>query len=158
MSLTVVGYLGVTTLHARCYKLPPRRVGIGLADAPPGGPMKRAVLLIGIALAIPHHANAQVAEPTRCSTLPHVLYLQVGDTQVNLLKRLGRALRDNTAQPIALAFFTSGSCVNIANFYAGGALPKSTTFQYVPSQAEDAAWDADNPLHSATLACVPDDA
>jgi len=120
--------------------------------------MTRAVLLIGIALAIPHRANAQVAEPTKCSTLPHVLYMQVGDTQVNLLKRLGRALRDNTAQPISLAFFTSGSCVNISSFYAGSALPKSTTFQYLPSRAEDADWDADNPMHSATLSCVPDDA
>lgn len=110
---------------------------------------------MAFALAVPELAHAQEAK--KCSTLSNVLYLQIGDTQVNLMKRLGRALRDNTANPVSLAWFTSGSCVNIANFYAGGTLPKSTTFQYIPSKAEDPAWDADDLMHSASLPCVPDD-
>jgi hypothetical protein len=121
--------------------------------------MTRFALLAGLALAIPLHAEAQGAR--KCSTLADpakVLYLQVGDTQVNLLKRLGRALRDNTANDLTLVWFTSGSCVNISSFYSGAALPRTTTFQYAPSRAEDATWDADNPMHSATLPCVPDDA
>lgn len=118
--------------------------------------MIRLAAAAAIALAVPAHAQAQEAK--KCSTLNHVLYLQIGDTQVNLVKRLARALRDNPGNDLSLAWFTSGSCVNIASFYAGSALPRSTTFQYAPSQAEDPAWDADDLMHSATLPCVPDDA
>ena len=92
-------------------------------------------------------AHAQVA----CDTLTDPIYLQVGDTQVNLMKRLGRALRDNTAKPITLVYTTSGSCTNIDNFYHHTAAI-TTTMNYIPSTAEDPAWD---PKTSPTLTCTP---
>lgn len=97
-----------------------------------------------LALAIPREAGA-----APCDQLPNPVYLQVGDTQVNLLKRVGRALRDNTDKPITLVFITSGSCTNIQAIYTRVALPAGTNMQYVPSLAEDAAWTPSSP----TLTC-----
>jgi hypothetical protein len=119
--------------------------------------MTRLSILIALALAIasPRHAGAGA-----CEALPGpVVYLQVGDTQTNLLKRLGRALRDNklpggAANPITLVFLTSPSCTNIAAIYTPVPIAATTVMQYLPSVAEDAAWDADDPLHSATLPCT----
>ncbi|HTR54913.1 MAG TPA: hypothetical protein VMJ10_29705 [Kofleriaceae bacterium] len=86
-----------------------------------------------------------------CDTLSNPLYLQVGDTQLNLMRNLGRMLRDNTPEPITLVFTTSGSCTNIDNFYNHTA-PITVDMQYVPSTAEDPAWD---PALSPTLTCTP---
>lgn len=102
--------------------------------------------LVGL-FAAARPASAQVA----CDTLQNPIYLQVGDTQVNLMKRLGRALRDNTPEPITLVYTTSGSCTNIDNFRHHTA-PITTTMSYIPSTAEDPTWD---PKTSAPLTCTP---
>ena len=53
-----------------------------------------------------------------CATLPGtVVYIESGDTQENLLKNLGRKLRD-TAN-ITLAFNLTGSCALTNDIYAG---------------------------------------
>src|SRR5205823_3671668 len=109
--------------------------------------MKSLTLLAAIGIAAP--APARAAAPT-CDTLTNPIYLQVGDTQLNLMKRLGRALRDNTAKPITLVFITSGSCVNIAEMYHMTA-PITVNMQYVPSTAEDPNWLPSSP----TLLCTP---
>jgi hypothetical protein len=107
--------------------------------------MRRLGFLIAVAIAMPQHAGA-----APCDALPNPVYLQVGDTQLNLMKRLGRALRDNPPRPITLVFVTSGSCTNIQAIYTR--IPITTNLQYVPSSAEDAAWD---PRTSPTLTCTP---
>lgn len=91
---------------------------------------------------------ARPAAAATCDTLPNPVYLQVGDTQLNLVKRLGRALRDNPAKPLTLVFVTSGSCTNINAIYTR--VPITGNMQYVPSTAEDAAWTP----ASATLTCT----
>ena len=77
------------------------------------------------------------AGPCNCADLPNPIYLQVGDTQLNLMKALGRKLRDNTSKPITLVWITSGSCANIDLMYhhipAAGI---TGTMSYAPSQAE----------------------
>jgi hypothetical protein len=106
------------------------------------------VAAIVVAIIAGHERPAVAAN---CDTLPPpIVYLQVGDTQLNLMKRLGRALRDNTAHPITLVFTTSGSCVNIDNFYHHTAAI-SAAMQYVPSTLEDGAWTPASP----TLTCTP---
>ncbi len=106
----------------------------------------RISAVIALALAVPRTAGAAVD----CSTLPNPIYLQVGDTQTNLMKRLGRALRDNTAKPITLVFTTAGSCTNIDLMYHMTA-PITANMQYIPSIAEDPNWLPT----SATLPCTP---
>jgi len=86
----------------------------------------------------------------QCATLPSPVYLQVGDTQTNLMKQLGRKLRDNTPRPIALAFVTSGSCTNIDVMYNRSARI-TANMQYIPSTAEDPTWLPTDP----TCPCVP---
>jgi hypothetical protein len=107
-------------------------------------PMRSLILMMGVALALPTHADA-----APCDTLPNPVYLQVGDTQLNLMKRLGRAFRDNAAKPITMVFVTSGSCANIQAIYTR--IPITTNLQYIPSLAEDPAWTP----ASATLTCTP---
>ena len=53
-------------------------------------------VIAALAIARPAHAAITPPPPGPCANLPHPVYLQVGDTQLNLMKRLGRALRDNT--------------------------------------------------------------
>jgi hypothetical protein len=125
--------------------------------------MTRFALLIAIAaaIAVPHRAQA-----ADCSTLPNAVYLQVGDTQQNLMIRLGRALRDNKLpngdpNPITLVYITSGSCSNIAAIYPPTVPIKvTTTMKYIQSKAElgDDVWTPATPTLTCTLdvARVPD--
>ncbi len=92
--------------------------------------------------------QAQAASAADCSTLPNPVYLQVGDTQVNFMKSLGRKLRDNAGNPITLVFSTSGSCTNIEAMYTD--VKVTGNMQYVPSTVEDPAWTT----ASATIACA----
>ena len=105
--------------------------------------MHRLAFLAAIAVATP-------ARAVTCDQLPNPIYLQVGDTQLNLMKRLGRALRDNANKPITLVFITSGSCVNIQEIYHQTA-PITSNMQYVPSMGEDPNWQPTSP----TLLCTP---
>jgi hypothetical protein len=94
-------------------------------------------------------AHSQQSHAIECSALPNPVYFQVGDTQTNLMKSLGRKLRDNTAQPISLVFATAGSCTNIEAMYTDVKLV--TNLQYIPSTVEDPAWTISAPTLSCTL-------
>lgn len=106
----------------------------------------RSLLVLALIGALAPDAGAATPD---CSTLENPVYLQVGDTQTNLMKQLGRALRDNSGKHITLVFTTSGSCTNINGFYTQTAL--TTNFQYIPSVSEDPNWTPSSP----TLACTP---
>jgi hypothetical protein len=97
-------------------------------------------------------ALATPARATNCADLPNPIYLQVGDTQLNLMKALGRKLRDNTPKPITLVWLTAGSCTNIDLMYnhnppAGITLAMS----YAPSLAEAPTFTTANDA----LSCSP---
>ena len=104
----------------------------------------RCLLVLAALALLPQRAHAAT-----CDGLTNVLYAQVGDTQNNLMKRLARALRDNTNKPITLAWITSGSCANIQAIYTRVAIPAGTNMNYVPSVSEDSTWTP----ASATLTC-----
>ena len=110
-----------------------------------GRNMRRVALLVTLASGITSSAYA-----APCGDLPNPIYLQVGDTQANLMKRLGRALRDNTGKPLTLVWITSGSCTNIQAIYKRNA-PITMTMQYVASATEDPAWTPATP----NLTCDP---
>lgn len=122
--------------------------------------MKRWFLAVALAIAAiaPLQAHAQVPS---CTTLPNPVYLQVGDTQQNLLIRLGRKLRDNTPKPITLVYFTSPSCTNIAAIYPPGVpITAGKVMSYIQSQAEipDGTWTPTTAPATCTLdaARIPD--
>jgi hypothetical protein len=115
--------------------------------------MKRSLLLLAAL------AGSRVSDAATCDTLPNPIYLQVGDTQANLMKRLGRALRDNTGKPVTLVWITSGSCTNIQAIYTRVPVPAGTNMNYVPSVAEDGVWTPASPTlmcQAPTGGVVPD--
>jgi hypothetical protein len=74
-----------------------------------------------------------------CATLPGtVVYIESGDTQENLLKNLGRHLRD-TAN-ITIAFNLTGSCTLTNDIYTGAKVVPNGTLKYIPSTAENPTW------------------
>lgn len=108
-------------------------------------PLVAALAMVG--------ASAREAAATDCATLTNPIYLQVGDTQVSLMKSLGRKLRDNAGKPITLVWFANGSCSNIDLIYNHNpAAGITANLSYVPSTAEDPAW---SPTTSTPLTCVP---
>ncbi len=111
--------------------------------------MKRAVLVAAVA------GWAVAADAAPCADLASagqtVVYAQVGDTQNNLMKRLGRLLRDNTDRKLTLVWFTSGSCANITAAYTRVPIPASTVMSYVPSVQEDGAWSPTSPVRTCEM-------
>src|SRR3954464_2044127 len=111
--------------------------------------MRRLLVAALLVFAIPHRAQAA---PCDTLGLGNIIYAQVGDTQNNLMRRLARALRDNTDNPITLVWTTSGSCANISAIYTRVALTTTTNMNYAPSIAENANW---NVATDPTLQCTP---
>jgi hypothetical protein len=84
-----------------------------------------------------------------CASLPGtIIYVESGDTQENLLKNLGRHLRD-TAN-ITLVYNLTGSCTLTSDIYTGAKMVPNGTLKYVPSTAENSSWTAS----AAALTCT----
>lgn len=79
------------------------------------------------------------AQTVDCDDLPNPVYLQIGDTQENLIKRLGKHLRDSTVKPLTLVYLKGSSCVNVDVFESGALLNANPL--YIPSVDEDPAWE-----------------
>lgn len=90
-----------------------------------------------LAFAAPRSAAAADCDTLNLGTL---VYAQVGDTQSQIMKRLARALRGNTAKPITLIWRTSPSCVNIDQIFMQTPIPAATVMQYVADATTDPAW------------------
>jgi hypothetical protein len=115
-----------------------------------GGFMSRYFVPLAVVLAL---GAPRIAAAADCDTLGlgTLVYAQVGDTQTNLMKRMGRALRENTAKPLTLVWRTSPSCVNIDQIFLQTPIPAATVMQYVPSVAEDATWTPASPTLTCTI-------
>ena len=84
-----------------------------------------------------------------CNALPGtVVYVESGDTQENLLKNLGRQLRDQAN--ITLAFNLTGSCTLTNDIYTGAKMVPNGTLKYIPSATENPAWKASQPEATCT--------
>jgi hypothetical protein len=70
-----------------------------------------------------------------CSSLVNPLYIMSGDTQVPVLQTLGKALRQS-ANPMTLVWFATGSCTIINAVYNG--TPLTQVPSYIPA---DPNWD-----------------
>jgi hypothetical protein len=80
-----------------------------------------------------------------CASLVNPLYMMTGDTQVPVLKTLGKALRQG-ANPVTLVWYATGSCTIIDALYNG--TPLKPVPSYIP---DDPAW---NPDTGAIPSCV----
>jgi hypothetical protein len=102
----------------------------------------------GIAIALALAAAAAASAPTsaRAQQVPacasvggtHV-YIESGDTQENLLKVVGRQLRDSA--DITLMFVLTGSCSITSDMYTSSPIVGGTVLDYIPSTAESPTWD-----------------
>jgi hypothetical protein len=90
-----------------------------------------------------------IAPTGPCSMLPStVVYIESGDTQENLLKNLGRHLRD-TAN-IAIVYNLTGSCTLTNDIYTGAKMVPNGTLKYVPSSKENPSWTPASPPATCT--------
>jgi hypothetical protein len=71
-----------------------------------------------------------------CASLVNPLYIMSGDTQVPVLKTLGKALRQGP-NPVTLVWYATGSCTIIDALYNG--TPLKQVPSYIP---DDPSWDA----------------
>jgi hypothetical protein len=84
---------------------------------------------------------------TACASLVNPIYVMSGDTQVPILKALGKSLRQD-ASPVTLVWQATGSCTIIDALYNG--TPLKQNLSYIPA---DPAWD----VTSGTVpSCAPD--
>ncbi|HEY5284426.1 MAG TPA: hypothetical protein VIM14_16665, partial [Polyangia bacterium] len=70
-----------------------------------------------------------------CASLVNPLYIMSGDTQVPVLKTLGKALRQGP-NPVTLVWYATGSCTIIDALYNG--TPLKQVPSYIP---DDPTWD-----------------
>jgi hypothetical protein len=90
------------------------------------------------------------AAPPPCSALPGTLvYIESGDTQEALLKRLGRQLRD-TAN-ITIVYLLTGSCSLTPNLFNGNAIAAGQVMDYIPSTAENPNWSSSDAGSTCTV-------
>jgi hypothetical protein len=82
---------------------------------------------------------------TACSSLVNPLYIMTGDTQVPVLKTLGKSLRQG-ANPVTLVWYATGSCTIIDALYHG--TPLTQIPSYIPG---DPTWD---PTTGAVPSCA----
>jgi hypothetical protein len=85
-----------------------------------------------------------------CSSLPgNIVYIESGDTQENLLKVIGRKLRD-TAN-ITLVYELTGSCGITSDMYTNEPIVGGALLDYIPSTAENPSWDPTQPEENCTV-------
>lgn len=98
------------------------------------------------------------ASAAPCSTLgaQPVVYVENGDTQENLLKRIGYRLVSSAA-PIRIVYKNLPTCTLGADLYAGNRLVTDQTgarpIRYIPSPSEDPGWNPSLPAPT----CEADD-
>ncbi len=84
-----------------------------------------------------------------CGKLPgKVVYIESGDTQENLLKNVGRHLRDH--DDVTIAFNLTGSCTLTNDIYTNANIVPNGTLKYIPSTAEDPSWTPSDPELTCT--------
>lgn len=78
-------------------------------------------------------AGTATAHAAPCGAFTNPVFLQVGDTQENLVKFLGVQTVQDPDRPIDLVYVTSGSCTNIDAICANTLLANGATVKYIPA-------------------------
>jgi hypothetical protein len=102
------------------------------------------LLVCSIAFASLVSRSARAQAYPWCHSLPgRIVYLESGDTQENLLKYLGRQLRDDAN--VTLVYNLTGSCAITSDMYTSALMAPAGQLFYIPSTAEDPTWDPTQP-------------
>lgn len=110
--------------------------------------MKRTILVTAVATSAMLVPITSAAAP--CSSLgaQAVVYVENGDTQEGLIKRLGYRLV-NSAQPVRIVYKSLPTCTLGADLYNANPMVTDLTgarpIRYIPSAAEDAGWNPNLP-------------
>jgi hypothetical protein len=108
-----------------------------------------------VALAAAAGALLLVARPAfaaDCSSLggPPIVWIENGDTQEPLLKRLGKALVASST-PLRIVYKNRRTCDLANDMYVGNAIVNDAiAIKYIPTPAEDPAWDPSKPTPTCT--------
>ena len=119
------------------------------------GPMKRAPFSLPLLSSVAAGAllvcfTTGTVEAAPCSGLgaQPVVYVENGDTQEGLIKRLGYRLV-SSAQPIRIVYKSLPTCTLGADLYNGTAMVTDGTgarpIRYIPSSTEDPGWNPNLP-------------
>ena len=102
-------------------------------------------LLVGLSMAAARAAEAAPPPPPVCgdpTEMPNPIYIVTGDTQVPVLKRIGKRFRQLTSGAFTVVYIPTGSCANLAAMYKTPTDFKATAASggpfYIPA---DPAWD-----------------
>jgi hypothetical protein len=94
-------------------------------------------------------ASAATCASIAATTGASVIYIQNGDTQEPLLKRLGKNLLANAN--IFIAYANTGSCTLTPNLYNGVQIPANSNMSYIPTvSADGGVWDPSQPPGTCT--------
>ncbi|MBS2013959.1 MAG: hypothetical protein JST00_13805 [Deltaproteobacteria bacterium] len=111
----------------------------------------RRHIRFGLALVVCGGATApRLAVAAPCSSIgaQPIVYVESGDTQEGLLKRLGSRLV-NAASPIRIVYKSLPTCTLGADLYNGNPMVTDLTgarpIRYIPSSAEDPGWNPNLP-------------
>jgi hypothetical protein len=98
-------------------------------------------------------ASAVTCASVAATTGASVIYIQNGDTQEPLLKRLGKDLLANAN--ILILYANTGSCTLTPNLYNGVQIPANTNMSYIPTvSADGGVWDPSQPSATCTTDAV----
>lgn len=104
--------------------------------------MRTTACVVGLAVFF----VAGKAHAVACDALggPPVFYIENGDTQEPMIKRLGKQLVDTAGTKVRIVYRNRPTCELADNFYSArtlGATNPARPIRYIPTAAEDAAWD-----------------
>ncbi len=112
--------------------------------------MKRLVLVAVVLLAFAGGREARAQQACVDSTnLPNPVFMSFGETQIPLIKKLGKLLRET--ENITLVWRAAGSCPNLQSLY--GNTPMTTNLSYIPASYDGVATP---PTCSPGAGIVPD--
>jgi hypothetical protein len=111
-----------------------------------------AAIALGALLVSPKPADAQPVPPA-CSSLSNTIplvWIENGDTQEPLLKRLGQKLA-TSATPLRVVYKNRRTCDLANDLYVGNKIVNDAiAIKYIPTPAEDPTWDPSKPAPTCT--------
>src|SRR4051812_46334911 len=106
---------------------------------------QRALISAAVAATTLVGARANAASCTGLSGTIPLVWVENGDTQEPLMKRLGQKLVGSAA-PVRIVYKNRSTCDLASDIYTGAKMVNdSIVIRYIPTASEDPAWDPSKP-------------